>query len=67
MEEEFWDYLFSSSKNTWGLLVYEQDWLDVTIIKLQALRVSLSDCVITLLISLRVSRAAYYIVSDVRY
>ena len=40
VEEEFWDFLFSSSKETWNLLVYEQDWLDVAVTRLQALRVS---------------------------
>ncbi|CAI8031075.1 hypothetical protein GBAR_LOCUS17620 [Geodia barretti] len=38
VEEEFWDFLFSSSKETWNLLVYEQDWLDVAVTRLQALR-----------------------------
>lgn len=28
LQEEFWEYLFSSSAE-WGLITYEQDWLDV--------------------------------------
>ena len=39
VEEAFWDFLLSSSKETWNLLVYEQDWLDVAVTRLQALRV----------------------------
>ena len=39
VDPDFWDFLLSSSKNTWGLLVYEQDWLDVAVMKLEALRV----------------------------
>ena len=27
---EFWEFLLSSSKKQWGLMVYEQDWLDYT-------------------------------------
>ena len=46
VEEAFWDYLLSSSKNNWNLLVYEQDWLDVAVVKLKALQVS---CVIVYL------------------
>jgi hypothetical protein len=42
VEEEFWDFLFSSSKETWNLLVYEQDWLDVAVTRLQALRSTMS-------------------------
>ena len=24
----FWDFLLSQAKSQWGLMVYEQDWLD---------------------------------------
>lgn len=30
VQQEFWDFLLSSSKKQWGLMVYEQDWLDYT-------------------------------------
>lgn len=39
VDQEFWDFLLSSSKDSWNLLVYEQDWLDVEVVKLEALRV----------------------------
>ena len=29
VDPSFWDYLMGSSQREWGLLVYEQDWLDV--------------------------------------
>ena len=29
LDATFWDYLLSSSKKEWHLLVYEQDWLYV--------------------------------------
>lgn len=28
VDPSFWDYLISSSQTQWGLMVYEQDWLD---------------------------------------
>lgn len=36
----FWDYLMSTSSNNWKLMVYEQDWLDVQVREVEALRVS---------------------------
>ena len=30
VQQSFWDFLLSSSKKQWGLMVYEQDWLDYT-------------------------------------
>ena len=40
VEQAFWDFLLSSSKQEWGLLVYEQDWLDVEVERLVSLQVS---------------------------
>ena len=39
VDPAFWDFLLSSSKQNWSLLVYEQDWLDVAVEKLESLRV----------------------------
>ena len=36
----FWDYLMSSSINSFKLMVYEQDWLDLQVTRVEALRVS---------------------------
>jgi hypothetical protein len=38
VDPDFWDFLLSSSKDSWNLLVYEQDWLYVTVAKLNALK-----------------------------
>lgn len=40
VQQEFWDFLMSSSKQSWNLLVYEQDWLDVEVQRLNSLQVS---------------------------
>ena len=39
MDPEFWDYLISTSKKSWDLIVYEQDWLDSEVVKVDALKV----------------------------
>ena len=39
VDPDFWDFLLSSSKDSWNLLVYEQDWLYVTVDRLNALKV----------------------------
>ncbi len=40
VDPEFWDYLMSSSQLAWGLMVYEQDWLDKQFPDTKALLVS---------------------------
>jgi len=40
VEQAFWDFLLSSSKQTWNLMVYEQDWLYVEFSRLASMLVS---------------------------
>ncbi len=40
VDASFWDFLLSSSKEQWNLLVYEQDWLYVQVGKVPQLIVS---------------------------
>ncbi len=40
IDPTFWDYLMSSSQLDWGLMVYEQDWLDNQFSRTKALLVS---------------------------
>lgn len=44
VDPAFWDYLMSSSQLAWGLMVYEQDWLDKQFPDTKALLVSEAAC-----------------------
>ena len=39
-DANFWSYLLSSAKKKWGMITYEQDWLDYTGTHLPATYVS---------------------------
>ncbi|KAK0063410.1 hypothetical protein Bpfe_007051 [Biomphalaria pfeifferi] len=41
-DQKFWDFLFSRARNNWGLIVYEQDWLNVQLLSTQGLMTSLT-------------------------
>ncbi|CAL1533037.1 unnamed protein product [Lymnaea stagnalis] len=41
ISEDFWDYLFGEAHRTWGLQVYEQDWLNVQFLSTNGLKTDL--------------------------
>ena len=59
MQQSFWDFLLSSSKKQWGLMVYEQDWLDYTeefmsAVFVSAIRRFMGKCTCTILVCIEV-------------
>ncbi|KAH9490740.1 hypothetical protein Btru_035382 [Bulinus truncatus] len=43
LNKTFWDFLFARARNNWGLIVYEQDWLNVQLLSTPNLTNSLTN------------------------